>query len=504
GHPDIHPAGDPLPSDELWDMRQGVIVSDLLDFTEVRLHTSNQFMEALRDALYWHEQVEFPNYDAAVTYYKRKLKDQADFFTVTDAATRADKAFFEDYARLTKNFRLVWALDTAEQLQYVGAPWLLEHKLLTLNDLTFSTQQRIFELLAGGQLPNTTLILVGRPDEAEEFFTRLEQTAAEKNSPFTLQTIDLQPFTPTDIQTYLDRLAKGYQAQPEPDEDVAAALQSMAAEEERAAVLHLYTGGQPVSLALFADVLAEGKQEPEALQDTLAEARQRVGWDDKTGQPDPQKLKQARYDVEEAFINLIFAGAQDLRSQILTALVRARRALDIGRLDFILNSLPDATRDGWQSSPAQREAIEAEMALSQRHPHSVQRLSFVKRGVGNRLILQDELYRIFDNHMAGSDATRRREADIRRKLYRKLHSYAEWEIARLKAKRTQNRREDERALRFETPARALSLAFPYLGEEEEAARARLEEHILEAGLERLHYLLRVDPDEGFNDDYGDL
>ncbi|RME46359.1 MAG: hypothetical protein D6796_09125, partial [Caldilineae bacterium] len=268
GHPDIRPAGKPLPSDELWKEREGIIVSDLLDFTEVRLHTSRHFMEALRNALYWHEKVEFPNYDAAITYYKRKLKDQADFFTVKEAADRADEAFLEDYEQLTKAYRLVWALDTAEQLQFVSAPWLLEKGLLSLDDLNFSTQQRIFELLSEGRLPNTTLLVVGRP-EAEAFFSRLEQMAREEESHFELQTIELRPFNVEDIQTYLDRLADGYQNQAEYDEAIADTLRAMAKDEERAEVLHLYTGGQPVRLALFADVLAEGKQEPEALQDTL-------------------------------------------------------------------------------------------------------------------------------------------------------------------------------------------------------------------------------------------
>jgi len=500
GHPNVRPAGIPLPSDALWNIQETVIVSDLLDFTEVRLHTSNQFMEALRDALYWHEKVEFPNYDAAVAYYKRKLKDQADFFTVKEAADRAHKAFFKDYKRLAENHRLVWALDTAEQLQYIGASWLLEEGLLNLDDLNFSTQQRLFELLAGGQLPNTTLIIVGRP-EAEDFFNRLEQTAVGNNIPFTLQTIELQPFTINDIQIYLKRLADGYQTQPQYDEDIAATLQAMTEDKERAAVLHLYTGGQPVRLALFVDILAEGKQEPEALQDTLEEAYHRVGWDKKTGKPDPKKLKQTQFEIEEEFINLIFAGAKDLRSQILTALVRAHRGLDVDRLHFILDSRPNDIPEQWEGNPSRRKEIEEE--INPKNPHSVRHLSFVKEGSGGRLILQDELYRIFDNHMTGNETTRRREADIRRKLYRKLKLYAQWEIARLKKKRADNRREDEKSLRFETPARSLSLSF-YLSADEELERAKLEERILETELERLHYQLRIDPDEGFNDAYDDL
>ncbi len=169
GHPGIFPARIPLDSSELWNNREAAIVSDLLDFTEVRLHTFHDFMEALRNSFSWNEHIEFPGYDAAITYYKRKLTDQADYFTVQRAAEAANEAFFEDYKRLTKQYRLVWGLDTTEQLRYAGAPWLLKKGLLSTEDLNFGTRQQIFRLVTSGELPNTTLILVGRP-EASDYF----------------------------------------------------------------------------------------------------------------------------------------------------------------------------------------------------------------------------------------------------------------------------------------------------------------------------------------------
>ncbi len=83
-------------------------------------------------------------------------------------------------------------------------------------------------------------------------------------------------FAAEDIKTYLSQLAQDYQAQPGFDAEVAAHLQEMARDEDRIEILRLYTGGQPVRLALFVDVLAEGKKEPEALQETFEQAKKWV------------------------------------------------------------------------------------------------------------------------------------------------------------------------------------------------------------------------------------
>ncbi len=498
-HPTILPVRES--SGEKWATRDTVIVSDLLDFTEVRLHTFNRFLEALRQAFAWNKQVEFPRYDAVIRYYKRKLKDQADYFTIKQAAENATKAFFEDYQQVTDKYRLVWMLDTAEQLSYASTPWLLEKGLLTPHDLNFSTQQQVLELLKADKLPNTTIILVGRP-AARVYFEQLEAEARQPDSKFQFQTVELSVFKPEDVKSYLSELAKDYQVQYGETNDTAVYLQTMAEDDDRIKVLCLYTGGQPVRLALFVDILTEGKKEPEALQDTFEQAKARVEWDQHKDQPNQEALKRTQFEIEEEFINLVFSKTEDLRSRILTALVRARRGLDEELLHFVLGSLPGASGTEWRNDSELLQEIKREMNLA--NPHSLRRLSFVKVRSDGRLILQDELYRIYDEHMAADETSRNDETQARRRLYQQLQAFAQAEIERLKQIQTQNRLEDERSLRWESPARALSMRFRILGDEEERERIGLDEQILEAQSEKLHYHLRVSPDAGFNDAYNDL
>lgn len=65
------------------------------------------------------------------------------------------------------------------------------------------------------------------------------------------------------------------------------------------------------------------------------------------------------------------------------------------------------------------------------NPHSLRRLSFVKARADGRLILPDELYRIYDEHMAADETAKNDEAQARLKLYQQLHSSAQLEIEKL-------------------------------------------------------------------------
>lgn len=488
GNPHVFPLRSAPSPSEAWG--EGVIAADPLDFTEIRLHAFEDFMESVRDALSWHSEAIFSNYNAARNAYRRRRKDQVDFGAITAAAEAADKAFFEDYQALTQNNRLVLVLDTAEQLSYAGAPWL--RKLLTPEDLDFSTRDQFLRLLQEKRLPNTTILLAGRPS-AGDYFAEIAQAAPGN---FEFQKIGLDAFSQKDTQTYLQQLAQDYQTyteEPDYDRDLSEKLAAIAAGEDRIKILHLYTGGKPVLLALFTDVLAEGKEEPVALQDSPEEADVRLK---------AYSLEQIQFEIEEAFINLIFAKTGDIRSQILTALVRARRGLDTARLHFVLGSQPGQTFENWQSDSTLKTEIERE--LDKKNPNSLRHLSFVKSGFGGRLILQDELYRIYDRHMASDETARQDETQTRTELYRQLHEFTRANLERLKKERRRNRTEDEGSLYWESPARALSKTFRYLGREEEDRRIELEDKIFEAELERLHYKFRLDPDEGSNDAYLDL
>lgn len=499
GHPHIFPHRSRPSLAEKWDVEGRVIVSSLLDFSEVRLHTFNHFLEALRRA--WDKQVEFSTYDAAVNQFKRYVKDLADYFTIQQAAERARKAFFDNYKEITGQYRLVWALDTTEQLTFEATPWLLRAGLLTPDDLTFSTQHQIKQLLREGQLPNTTLILVGRP-EADVFFKELITLSKLPASKFKINQIELEPFTVEDVQSYLAGLAQDYLDLGR-DDEVGPILEDITTDIDRMKVLYVYTGGQPVRLALFVDTIVEAGYEPKVLKVSSEQAKRRVKWNDEKKKAGNLKaLKKVQFEFEAAFINSIFAKTADLRSQILLALARARRGLDIDRLEFVLSDVPADQVDTWRGDAELRRRLEE--LLDPATPDSLWRLSFVKRRADNRLILQDELYHIYDEHLANDPISRQDEAIERRKLYQRLQAFAEREIRHLREKQRQFREEDERSLHWESPARASSMKFRSLSEDEEQERIDLAEQVLEAQAEQLHYQLRVDPDAGFNNAFKDL
>jgi hypothetical protein len=475
---------------EDWGVTDRVIAGNPLDFMETRLHTFDVFKEAMRDALNWHRAAEFPKYDAARNAYHRRQKDHVDYWAIKAAADEANKVFFEEYRAIAKTHRLVWALDTAEQLIYWGALWIKD--LLTSEDLDFSARDQVIRLLKAGDLPNTTILLAGRP-EAEPYFNEL---IAAANGKFSVTKISLDIFSPDDVKKYLDQLAHDYEAyrgQADFDPNLAETLQIIAADTAQIAALHRYTGGQPVRLALFTDVLAEGKEIPAPLLDEPAAAQARLK---------ESALETVQAEIEAEFIRLIFEHPGDLRTQILTALARARRGLDVKRLHFVLGSKPGETSDRWTGDSALKQKINDE--LNDKNPRSLRYLSFVKKGFQGRLILQDEMYLIFDRYMARTPQTCQVETAAREMLYEKLRRFAKTEMNRLKAIRQQNRAEDEKALIWRTPAEALSRTFRYLGEDEEERRADLEDELFEAEMERLHYKLRLVPDVALNDWYLDL
>lgn len=494
GHPNApYPVQDPK---KKWGATDCIIVTDLLDLANVQLYTFHHFIWALRDAFSWHKAAKFANFDRARAYHQRKLFEQADFATIRQAEEQAEISFFRDYQALANQYRLVWLLDTAEQLNFIGAPWLLNEGLLTFDDLSFSTQQRLAQLLAQDKLPNTTILLAGRPQKAKLYFDRLKSKENGAGYTYQLSSIPLENFNRQETREYLVELAKNW-SQQEPASQMAAYLKLMAHNEDQADVLWLYTGGQPVRLALYIDVLAEGKKVPEALQVSFAEAKTQVGWDEATDQADKAKLQEIQFQIEDEFINLIFDRAGELRSQILRILAQARRGLDEHHLHFILDADPGTKVESWEEDPARLKEIREEL-------RNMVGLSFIKTTPAGQLILQDEMYSIYDKHAAADETTRQDESRSRQVLYHQLLSLVNAEIKQLTGQIKSYRLADERDLRWESPAQALSLRFGFVAETELKTRSYVNERLFQAQVENLFYELRIDPYKTLNNTYFDL
>ncbi|GIK43240.1 MAG: hypothetical protein BroJett011_70730 [Chloroflexota bacterium] len=517
GRPEPHyPAGT---ATESWAATNHTLVSDLLDLADLNLHTFDQFILALRNAFVWHRSANFSRFDRAEAHIRRKIYESAEYRVIEQARQEAEQAFFDDCNAIAKEGRLVWVLDTAERLNFMGAGWLLEQDLLTPQDVGFSTLQRLLELLAEGKLPNTTILLAGRYQEAKITFDTLQDEKNGAGSRYDYIDITLGNFSQEDTRTYLVELARHWQQQ-QPDSPIAAYLQDRLAKvADWPDVLWLYTGGQPVRLALFADILAEGKKEPTPLQETFANAQRHLGWQvekygplDKTTlaellnkdqskkneayQKIASKLEAAQFEIEGEFIDLIFARGGELRAQILKILAQVRRGLDERHLHFILDALPGTNITAWKEDPGRLEEIKTEL-------DSMYYLSFVKK-TPEGYTLQDELYHIYDRHAIADETTRQAEAASRRFLYRRLLILVNHEIENLKKQKAGYLKEDERKLRWEPPSRALVMSFAFVSEVEVNARIDLSERLLQAQIENLYYELRIEPYHALNDTFYDL
>jgi len=473
--------------------RDDVVVADLIDLDDIRLHTRGYFMRQVREALRDAE-VDFTRYDGEDSRQRRLRAQQADYATVQKAAQEAEARFLEDYKSNAQGKRIVLALDTAERLAVQTSQWLWDRGLITSADLTFTTQNWLAERIANAELLNTTLIISGRGGDGKQFFDVIEEAikrAQASQKPCEVVQIDLKDFDLDETRQYFTILAQDWQARKSESaqaENIARTFQALVKDQQRLEVLWLYTGGQPVRLSLYADLIVEGRTIPARLDDSLEEARQRVAT--------KEERDRARFEIEDEFINLLFGQPTDLRSQILRALVRAPLGLDAGQLHFVFDAPPNTQPGDWK--PNKERLAEIENALQ-----SMRRLSLAKPRARNRLGLQDEIYRIYAEHMAHAEQNRKDEHDARQLLYAKLRDWAAWQQAGWEAKRKEFQADDEQRLHFNSPATALLIRFRNISQEEQNERVAIVETIRDWELEWLHYLLLHNP-YAVNDAYFDL
>ncbi len=477
------------------------IFPDLIDVTATHLHASASFMHALRDALVSQGgEIEFNRYDSEFAQYRRLRQQGGEYAVVQQAARRAEQAFLDDYRCNAEKQRLVITLDTVEKLFPLASRWLIDKGLIHTADLEFYTIQWLADQIQNGNLPNTTLLLVGRGEEGKDFF-ELMRNAFEQSPAAHLLEIKLSPFNLDDSADYLKALIEDLQKSGTENSEshrIIDDLKFVLEQDERVKVLWLYTGGQPVRLSLYTDIIIEGFKIPEPLQDRWSQAVQRVKTKDPIGN-ETQELHDAQWEIEGEFITLLFSG-RDLRSEILQALVRTPRGLDAEQIYFALFKSAEADPDQWKKNPKmldQLQQIEAQL-------ENLRGLAIVKMRPDGRFGLQDEIYRIYSDHLSQTEDDCQDEIKARRKLYERLTAWAEHQLVKKDKERDEFQREDERSLRLASPASALSVQFPPLGEIEEEHRAEVREAILQWELERLHYVLLLDLRNNVNDAYFDL
>lgn len=477
-----------------WAKHGKAVFGDLIDMSATPFQARASFLRAVRDALVWPGSgVDFSRYDAAYDRYQSQRVYPGDFDFLQQLAREAEEQFLQDYQACAEQQRIVLVLDTVEKLYPPsGTELLLQEGLLTAEDMAFYTYQWLLNQIEGGNLHNTTLILVGRAEEGKAFFQAVEQAAAKNSACCIMPLEELSPFSLEDTRAYFQILAEewGQNAQEDVNAQILAdTMRAIAEDEARLETLWIYTGGQPVRLALYTDLIVEDRRIPERLQETPEQAR--------SMQEKEEELEKARREIEAGFIRLLF-GRHDLHAAILQILVRTPRGLDIDQLHYCLDSNPDEKPQDWQKRRHEEEGKGITRKGVEESIAALKRLAIVKVRADGRLGLQDEIYRIYKNALAGDSESRDAECRERDALYEKLGAWARYQQEqRLQAIIEQQAR-DERQLRFERPSLALDVHFAPVPKHEQEERTRLRSEMTQWELENLHYALLRDFTHNFN------
>jgi len=495
GQPDVRQTyGEPLLEHDWAELKGQIIFCDLMDFTNIKLHTREYFLEQLGNMRMWYGRIKFGRYKTANDRWRRLSDFGAAYTLLQPAAEAAEAAFWQDFTEAAQTHRLVVLLDTTEQLAIISSQWLLDRGLLKEEDLLFNTQQWLLKQIAGGKFRNTTFIVAGRGEQGRAFFDALDTAVTKAGSACEQIPVSLDSFNLAETEEYFRNLQQDWQSPLHSESDLAAdvlpVLEDLLANPDRLRVLWHYTGGQPVRLSLYTDILIEGQQIPEPLLESYDLALSRTGQDE-------DALAAARKEIEKVFVDLLFRSGGSEHTQILQMLVRTPRGLSATQLDLLLHSKPEDHAVTWIVDSERVKAIEEELKR-------IRTLSIVKDKPGKRIGLQDEVYRIYAERMSDEETTRLEEMAARRDLYGRLSEWANARIGRLERERENYIREDLSRIRVERPSNILSTRLPQPSPVEQKRRNEIATTSLDYRLEYLHYQLLIDPETHFNNTYYEL
>ncbi len=525
-----------------WAKEGETAVSSLIDVIDIRLHNRSRFIRELRNR--YSQPGEFRAYERAQDEVTLLRAAGAQLREMRRAEQAAIDAFLEDLNDITKNHRVVWIIDTVEQLSYITSKWLIEKGLLEAKDLENRTHQWLIDLAQNENLRNVTLILAGRGQEGASFFASMKKAISDKEQSAIgkrqLIDVELNPLTRSETRDYFAQLAQDWRTTTEQDvvsQRIVRQFEIIASDDnDRADVLWLYTGGIPVRLALYTQIIIEGLQIPKPLRYTFEKAIKQAGTDNP--QNKTPALRRLQWDIEEQFINLLFRDPTDLRARVLQTLVRAPRGLSAEQLHFILDNKDNLTPDEWRND--RKRLINLTNLL-----HNMENYYLVKRrsswkefglllnpddleAATFRLGLQDEIYRIYAEHMAPHKDPKqpeitaiwkdleeqeqsryhknwKYEQEERHELYLQLSAWAEFKHRQFLTEKQEYMATDERRLELQlVPDRPRTFYFEQLTPREAFRRIAINEAITTLEIEAMVYHLQRDPERNVNENYIDL
>ncbi|NTU80155.1 MAG: ATP-binding protein [Chloroflexales bacterium] len=509
-----------------------VLAPPLIDVGDPYLHALVPFLRAVREGFGTLHQFDaaqsFAAFDEALERYEQAADMGRSYKEINTLASAVAEAFRGDYQQLTRSVRVVWFIDTLEQL------FMLPPELVDLADAvraSISDQTTFIWLLQliSSAPANTTLILAGRPAPPHQSATQpasppaapprwvreiLEYVSLVHGAPGAVaetippmfdehrpddkderarlqlsasgaidhalgrelvSVLELLPFSPDDVRAYLLALERQLQSDSSQRSHptLARYLKPLIDGDDWRLILHRLTHGNPILLAIYVDLLLNGDLVPEAF--TYAP--------DAFARLDQAAQARVTKEVNRDLLIYLSRGLSRPEAQVLEYLSIMRRGLDQERLVRL-----------WGG-----EAEQAGQTLGY-----LRRLSFVKIGLRNKLFLHDEIYRIYQEGY--SDETREsREArlEIQRSIFQTLIDYCDEQVELCTQTITRldeqlhdiDRDKEEQRANPDAAQRDAELKHQLREQRQRRQRLRAEQ---------LHYSLYLDPVNAFNNVYFDL
>ena len=527
---------------------QRPVVSAPIDVIDTRLHDRNRFIAAVHESLRQYPGVTFPTYRRMEEKLLSRSASGAQLTEMREAQQDAANAFVDDLGRVATKRRVGILVDTVERLSYPPLDRLRQLELLSPDQFQTRVHVWLETLIADRQaLQNVTLILAGRAGEKEgEYFFRLIADAAARHG-IVPQILDLEELSEGQVEAFYEALKEETESRSGKGTNYGHVASHFRAMADRAELLHFYTKGIPVRLSLYGQIIIDGGRVPHLLTLGPAEARRRAPAGLET---EEEQNDWVRWQIEDRFALEMTRLAehrledarteegrdQILRARVLQALVRAPRGLTAEQLHFALDNADDTPPPEWRADPNRLQEyikvmreIEQETYLGKRRSSWEMFTPFFSdvepiEATGYRVGLQDEIYRVYAEHMGPTKAplssfaermlpllsenerskyeTRlAEESAARRDFYRRLAQWADWRHGQLVAAKSELLRQDEaefeRDLRFDERD-----IFEFRKDDSQVVyRASLNAAIAVFEIERMVYQLLEDPEWTLNTSY---
>lgn len=435
--------------------REGVVCLTLLDVADPIFHSRVAFLREIRNRLGQaldQEHNPFQAFDVAFESYAEAREGAKSYNEVQDLSNAVVQRFEDDYAAITAHYRVVWVLDTLEQL--FGVPRAIEQLLRDVNIKEEDIGQTTYNWLMNfifSRPANTTLLLAGRPHPSH-WIDDIANRCANLDG-FGL--FRLQTFTVAETKAYITQLSSELQEQNQYYE-TASYLQEVRDDPEFVQIIHKLANGNPIRLGLYLDLMANIAEEPAIFSMSFAELDQLPR----------EEFNMKRRELDAMLLEYLERGVAYPETSVLPYLFVTHRGLNWARLQTL-----------WGAPREECEQIISHM----------RELSFVKYR-HNKLFLHDQLYEMYGEQLIHRSVS---EDDPLMRQVRTTHK----KLITFLEKLIEIKTEEIYDIQVQYPGRVITNE----QDRETVRKARQSRRRYKA--EMLHYRLYIDPQDAFNDVY---